>query len=125
MKPGQAIPLNVDEYISTYPKDVQQVLLQLRALIKKAAPGATELISYRMPAYKLNGVLVYFAAHKNHIGFYATPTGHKAFIKDLAVYKSGKGSVQFPLDNPLPKALITRIVKFRVQQNSEKTRGKS
>ena len=125
MKPGQAIPLNVDEYISTYPKDVQQVLLQLRALIKKAAPGATELISYRMPAYKLNGVLVYFAAHKNHIGFYATPTGHKAFIKDLAVYKSGKGSVQFPLDNPLPDALITRIVKFRVQQNSEKTRGKS
>ena len=125
MKPGQAIPLNVDEYISTYPKDVQQVLLQLRALIKKAAPGATELISYRMPAYKLNGVLVYFAAHKNHIGFYATPTGHKAFIKDLAVYKSGKGSVQFPLDKPLPKALITRIVKFRVQQNSEKTRGKS
>ena len=125
MKPGQAIPLNVDEYISTYPKDVQQVLLQLRALIKKAAPGATELISYRMPAYKLNGILVYFAAHKNHIGFYATPTGHKAFIKDLAVYKSGKGSVQFPLDKPLPKALITRIVKFRVQQNSEKTRGKS
>ena len=125
MKPGQAIPLNVDEYISTYPKDVQQVLLQLRALIKKAAPGATELISYRMPAYKLNFVLVYFAAHKNHIGFYATPTGHKAFIKDLAVYKSGKGSVQFPLDKPLPKALITRIVKFRVQQNSEKTRGKS
>ena len=125
MKPGQAIPLNVDEYISTYPKDVQQVLLQLRALIKKAAPGATELISYRMPAYKLNGVLVYFAAHKNHIGFYATPTGHKAFIKDLAVYKSGKGSVQFPLDNPLPDALITRIVKFRVQQNSEKTRRKS
>ena len=125
MQPGQSIPLNVDEYISTYPKDVQQVLLQLRALIKKAAPGATELISYRMPAYKLNGVLVYFAAHKNHIGFYATPTGHKAFIKDLAVYKSGKGSVQFPLDNPLPDALITRIVKFRVQQNSEKTRGKS
>ena len=125
MKPGQAIPLNVDEYISTYPKDVQQVLLQLRALIKKAAPGATELISYRMPAYKLNGILVYFAAHKNHIGFYATPTGHKAFIKDLAVYNSGKGSVQFPLDNPLPKALITRIVKFRVQQNLEKARGKS
>ena len=125
MKPGQAIPLNVDEYISTYPKDVQQVLLQLRALIKKAAPGATELISYGMPAYKLNGVLVYFAAHKNHIGFYATPTGHKAFIKDLAVYKSGKGSVQFPLNNPLPKALITRIVKFRVQQNSEKAKGKS
>ena len=125
MKPGQAIPLNVDEYISTYPKDVQQVLLQLRALIKKAAPGATELISYRMPAYKLNGALVYFAAHKNHIGFYATPTGHKAFIKDLAVYNSGKGSVQFPLDNPLPKALITRIVKFRVQQNLEKARGKS
>ena len=125
MKPGQAIPLNVDEYISTYPKDVQQVLLQLRALIKKAAPGATELISYRMPAYKLNGVLVYFAAHKNHIGFYATPTGHKAFIKDLAVYKSGKGSVQFPLDNPLPDALITRIVKFRVQQNLKKAKGKS
>ncbi|GAB2833303.1 DUF1801 domain-containing protein [Ferruginibacter profundus] len=115
-----AAPENVDAYIKQFPKDVQAALQQLRKTIKAAAPKAAEVISYKMPAYKLNGMLVYFAGYKNHIGFYAAPTGHEAFKKELAVYKSGKGSVQFPLDKPLPLPLITRIVQFRVAQNTAK-----
>jgi uncharacterized protein YdhG (YjbR/CyaY superfamily) len=111
---------NVDEYIAAFPKDVQQLLKQMRAAIKAAAPKAEELISYGMPAYKYHGQLVFFAAFKNHIGFYATPAGHKAFEKELAKYKQGKGSVQFPVEEPLPLSLITKIVKFRVKENEEK-----
>ena len=96
----------------------------MRQAIKKAAPAAEELISYRMPAYKYHGVLVYFAGYKNHTGFYATPTGHAAFKELLAVYKEGKGSVQFPHNQPLPLALISRIVKFRVKENLEREKTK-
>lgn len=115
---------NVDEYISRFPESTLHLLQQLRATVKKAAPDAEELISYGMPAYKYKGVLVYFAGYKNHIGFYSTPTGHAAFQKQLSVYKAGKGSVQFPLDKPLPLALITKIVKFRVKENTVKAKAK-
>ncbi len=113
-------PNNIDEYISSFPKDIQIILEQVRATIQKAAPDATETISYSIPTFKLNGNLVHFAAFKNHIGFYATPTGHKAFEKELSIYKQGKGSVQFPLDKRMPLALITKIVKYRVKENSVK-----
>jgi uncharacterized protein YdhG (YjbR/CyaY superfamily) len=112
---------NPDEYIRSYPKDIQILLNQIRATIKKSAPEAVESISYGMPAYKLNGKpLVYFAAFKNHIGFYALPTGHAEFKVELARYKQGKGSAQFPIDEPMPLDLITKIVKFRVKENSAK-----
>jgi uncharacterized protein YdhG (YjbR/CyaY superfamily) len=124
IKDSKAIPITVDEYIAAFPKEMQQLLQQVRATIKKAAPAAEEVISYGMPAYKLNGMLVYFAGYKNHIGFYATPTGHASFKKELSVYKQGKGSVQFPTDQPLPLALITKIVKFRVNENTEKAKKK-
>ena len=114
----------VNEYIATFPKEVQQLLNQLRKTIKAAAPKADEVISYAMPGYKYYGMLVYFAGYKNHIGFYGTPTAHESFKKELAIYKSGKGSVQFPLDKPLPVKLITKIIKFRVQQNIEKEKLK-
>jgi uncharacterized protein YdhG (YjbR/CyaY superfamily) len=115
---------NVDEYIAGFPPDVIIKLQKLRDIIKKAAPGADELISYGMPGYKYHGVLVYFAAYKNHIGFYATPNGHAAFKKELSVYKEGKGSVQFPLDQPLPISLLTKIAKYRVKENLEKEKVK-
>lgn len=113
----------VDEYIAGFEPPIQQRLEQLRQTIKKAAPFAEELISYMMPAYKYHGSLVYFAGYKNHIGFYATPNGHEAFKKELSVYKQGKGSVQFPLNEPLPLSLVSKIVKFRVKQNDEKKKA--
>lgn len=113
-------PVTTDEYIAAFPKEVQDILELVRATIKKAAPEAEEGIAYGLPAYKLNGPLVYFAAFKNHIGFYATPTGHEAFQQELSQYKQGKGSVQFPLDEPMPLDLITRMVKFRVAENGTK-----
>lgn len=115
---------NVDEYIAGFPKETRVFLKQMRAAIQKAAPHAEETIGYAMPAYKYHGVLVYFAAYKNHIGFYATPTGHAAFKKELSIYKEGKGSVQFPIDKPLPLSLVTKIVKFRVKENLEKAKAK-
>jgi uncharacterized protein YdhG (YjbR/CyaY superfamily) len=112
---------NVDEYINGFPPNARTILGKIRAAIQKAAPDAEESISYGMPAYKFNGrPLVYFAAFKNHVGFYATPTGHAAFAEDLARYKQGKGSVQFPIDKPMPLDLITRIVEFRVAENLKK-----
>lgn len=112
---------NVDEYIADFPTETQVILEEIRAAIKTVAPNADESISYGMPGYKLNGKpLVYFAAFKNHIGFYATPTGHAEFAEELSKYKQGKGSVQFPIDKPMPMDLITKIVKFRVRQNSER-----
>jgi uncharacterized protein YdhG (YjbR/CyaY superfamily) len=116
---------NIKEYISGFPEDVREILNQVRATIQKAAPDAEESISYGMPAYKLNGkVLVYFAGYKNHIGFYATPTGHIAFANELSKYKQGKGSVQFPLDQPIPYELIAQIVEFRAIENLEKGKKK-
>ena len=117
-------PKDIDEYIRSYPKEIQKILEQFRVTIKKAAPQAEEVISYGMPAFKLNGMLVYFAAFKNHIGFYPAPTGSEAFKKELSVYKTGKGSVQFPLDKPMPLSLITKIVKFRVTENLQKAKTK-
>lgn len=111
---------DIDQYISTQIPEVQILLVQMRQTIKKAAPEAQEVISYNMPAYKYYGMLVYFAAYKNHIGFYATPTGHSEFKEELSVYKQGKGSVQFPLSKPLPLDLILRIVQFRVKENLKK-----
>ncbi|MBK8503594.1 MAG: DUF1801 domain-containing protein [Saprospiraceae bacterium] len=112
---------SVDAYISEFPADVQKVLNEMRQLIKVIAPEALEEISYGMPAYKLNGPLVYFAGYKNHIGLYATPSGHSVFEKELSIYKQGKGSVQFPLKEPMPWDLIKRIVKFRLQENLNKS----
>ena len=109
----------VDQYIAGFPANIQQLLKEIRKAILETAPDASESISYGMPAYKLNGKpLVYFAGYKNHIGFYATPSGHSAFAKELAGYKQGKGSVQFPITDPLPTDLISRIVQFRVEENS-------
>ena len=110
----------IDQYISKFPKEVQQQLQKVRAIIKKTAPKAIEQMAYGMPGYKTNGKpLVYFAGYKNHIGFYATPSGHEAFQKELSKYKQGKGSVQFPLDQPLPFDLIEEIVRFRVEENAK------
>lgn len=110
---------SVAECIATYPASTQKLLKQVRATIRKAAPKAEEYIGYGMPAYKLNGKpLVYFSGYKGHIGFYATPTGHKEFKIELSKYKQGKGSVQFPIDEPMPLKLIERIVKFRVKENT-------
>ncbi|MAZ27335.1 MAG: hypothetical protein CL868_09695 [Cytophagaceae bacterium] len=109
---------DVKEYIAKFPKDVAQILNTIRTIILDAAPGAVEGISYGMPAYKLNGrPLVYYAGYKNHIGLYATPSGHEAFASRLSQYKQGKGSVQFHLNEPMPYALIEEIVKFRVEEN--------
>ncbi|TLZ78444.1 MAG: hypothetical protein E6K08_00820 [Methanobacteriota archaeon] len=108
----------IDEYIRTFPKDVQTILEKMRKTIREAAPGAVETISYQMPTFKLNGKgLVYFAAFKNHIGFYPIPSGVEAFEKELSPYKQGKGSVQFPIDQPVPYDLVRRVVTFRVNEN--------
>lgn len=111
---------SVDEYIAGFPPGMQKLLLQMRATIRKAAPKAEESISYGIPAYMLEGRLVYFGGFKNHIGFYPRVSGISKFEKQLFVYKGAKGSVQFPADRPLPVALITAVVKFRVKENFEK-----
>ncbi len=110
-------PNTIDEYIAGLPKDSQTKLEELRAAISAAAPGAEESISYGIPTFKLNGNLVHFAAYKNHIGFYPAPRGIEAFKKELAMYEGGKGTIQFPLDKPLPLSLVTKIVQFRVKDN--------
>ena len=120
-----AKPANVDEYINSFPKQTQKALKQIRKIIKKEASAAQETISYGMPTYKLNGILVYFAGFKNHIGLYAIPSGNKAFKKEISNYKTGKGSIQFPLDKPMPLDLISDIVKFRAQENLQKQKKKS
>jgi len=112
---------SVDEYIKTFPKDVQSILEKMRQTVKKAAPGVVEAISYQMPTFKLNGkALVYFAAFKSHIGFYPIPSGGEAFKKELSPYKKGKGSVQFPMDQPMHYDLVRRIVLFRAKEQSKK-----
>jgi uncharacterized protein YdhG (YjbR/CyaY superfamily) len=114
-------PNSIDEYIASFPNEVQEILHTIRAIIKEKAPDAVEGFSYDMPAYKTHGrVLVYFAGFKKHIGFYATPSGHQEFSKELSKYKQGKGSVQFPLNQPIPYDLIGQIVEFRAWENREK-----
>lgn len=114
---------SVEDYIATFPKDIQDHLKSLRKIILAKAPEAIESISYGMPAYKTNGKpLVYFAGYKNHIGFYATPTGHAQFAEELSKYKTGKGSVQFPINQTMPLDLIQRIVEFRVNENEIKSK---
>jgi uncharacterized protein YdhG (YjbR/CyaY superfamily) len=111
---------SIDDYISSFPTDVQDVLEQIRQTIKEAAPQAQEKISYHMPTFTLHGSLVYFAAFKNHIGFYRAAGALEAFKEKLAPYAGAKGSLRFPLDKPMPLSLISDIVKFRVKENVEK-----
>jgi len=113
-------PQDIDAYISRYPAEVQQLLQKMRLTTKKAAPKAAETISYGIPAFRLEGMLVWFAAFKNHIGFYPGAGAIKIFKEELSPYKAAKGSVQFPLDKPLPLALVSRMVRFRVKQNLSK-----
>ena len=110
----------IDAYIATFPAATQKQLKNMRAIIKEAAPEAAEIISYGMPAYKLNGMLVYFAGYKTHIGFYPTASGIKHFIPKIQAYKHSKGAVQFPLNQPLPKTLIVEIVAFRIMETTLK-----
>ena len=124
MSANKTKPTNIDEYIAGLPKDIQKILEELRSAIRKAAPGAEETINYGIPTFTLNGNLVHFAAFKNHIGFYPTPGGIEAFKKELSVYEGAKGSVQFPIEKPLPLALVTKIVKFRVKENAERAKAK-
>lgn len=114
------LPGNVGEYIAAQPKDVQAILNKLRSTIKSVAPDAEEIISYQMPAYKQNGMLVFFAGYKKHIGFYPTASGIENFKNEIARYKWSKGAIQFPLDEPLPVTLIKKIVKFKLKENEEK-----
>ena len=115
---------SIDDYILCYPPEVQEILKTLRKVIKESAPDAVEKISWQMPTFVLHGNLVHFAAHKNHIGFYPAPSGIEAFKHELSQYKGAKGSVQFPLNKPLPYDLISKIVKYRVAENIEKAEGK-
>lgn len=115
---------SIDEFISNYPQDIQLLLGKIRSTIIKAAPDVSEKISYGIPTFVLNGNLVHFAPYKNHIGFYPSPSGILAFQEELSIYKCSKGAVQFPIDKPLPLKLISKIVKFRVKENLERTKAK-
>lgn len=121
MKAQKPLPSTIDEYIAQCPQGVQPVLRKLRAVIREAAPAATEKISYRMPGFDLHGMLVWFAPHKDYIGFYPTGEGVEAFQQELSAYQCTKGSVHFPLDEPMPYELIHKIVKYRVAQNLKKS----
>ncbi|MBE2224224.1 MAG: DUF1801 domain-containing protein [Anaerolineae bacterium] len=124
MKSEQTAPTTIDEYIASFPPDVQEILQKVRATIKEAAPDAAETISYQMPTFTLKGNLVHFGAFKSHIGFYPVPSGIEAFAEELAPYRAGKGSIQFPFDKPIPYDLITKVVKFRVEENLRKAEAK-
>lgn len=119
------IPTTIDEYISAFPQNIQEKLNEMRLTIRNAAPEASEKISYRMPAYTLNGMLVYFAAHKNHIGFYPFTSVIKAFNCELTPYHTSKGGIQFPYKEPLPINLIQKIIEFRVKENIDKAAVKA
>ena len=114
----------IDKFISAYPEEVQVVLNKVRATIREAAPGAEETINYGIPTFTLNGNLVHFSGFKSHVGFYPTPSGVEKFKKELSKYEGAKGSVKFPLDQPIPYDLISKIVKFRVQENLTKAEAK-
>jgi uncharacterized protein YdhG (YjbR/CyaY superfamily) len=124
MKTDNGSPRNIDEYIAGFPPDVQAILQEIRTMIKQAAPDAEEAIKYRIPTFVLNGNLVHFAAYKNHIGFYPTPSGIEAFKDELSRYEGAKGSVRFPIDKPMPLSLIEKIVKFRVKEAQAKSKAK-
>ena len=124
MRPNQRTPGTIDEYIAGFPVPVQESLEKMRKTIRKAAPNAEETISYQMPAFTLEGSLVYFAAFKNHIGLYPRPTAIKKFKRELSPYEGAKGTVRFPLDKPIPLALISKIVKFRVKENLARAAAK-
>lgn len=125
LKTRQTTPKDIDEYISGFPGDIQEVLQKIRTTIKKAAPGAVERISYKMPAFNLNGqYLIYFAAYNKHIGMYPVPTGDTDFNQEIAAYQSGKGTLQFPLNQPIPYKLITKVVKLRAKENLERAKEK-
>ena len=128
MKQSRTTPKNIDEYIAGFPKDVQEKLEKIRTTIKKAAPKAEETISYQIPTFNLHGkYLIYFAAYKKHISLYPAPIGIEEFKEDLSPYESGKGTLQFPLDKPIPFNLIRKIVKYRAKENFAKAvaKGKS
>jgi len=124
MEDNKITPKSIDEYILNFPPEIQEILEKLRKVIKESAPDAQEKISYQMPTFALNGNLVHFAAFKNHIGLYPSPSGTDSFKLEIAEYKSGKGSIQFPLDKPIPYELIRKIVKFRVIENIKKAEDK-
>ena len=113
---------SIDEYIATFPEEIQKILEELRATIKASAPEAEEKISYQMPTFALKGNLIHFAAFKNHIGLYPTPSGTEAFKRELSIYQGAKGSVRLPIDKPMPLKLISKIVKFRVAENLKKAK---
>jgi len=115
---------NIDEYIAGFPDDIQRILQKIRTTIKRAAPEAEEAISCQMPTFRLDGNLVHFAAFKHHIGLYPTPSGTQRFRAELSPYETGKGSIRFPLDKPIPYDLITTIVKFRAKENLERAKAK-
>jgi len=116
---------NIDSYIAGFPLQIRKKLEEMRMIVRKAAPQAEETINYGVPTLVLSGNLVHFGGFKNHVGFYPAPSGIEAFKKELSVYEGAKGSVKFPVDKPLPVALITKIVKFRVKENLEKAKQKS
>lgn len=125
MKPKRTAPKDIDDYIAGFPEDVQKILKKVRTTIRQTAPDAEETISYQIPTFKLNGAyLIYFAGFKNHISLYPAPRGAEEFKKELSAYEGGKGTVQFPLDQPIPYDLIKRIVKFKVKENQAKTKAK-
>ena len=111
--------VTIDEYIASFPKEIQKILENIRKTINASVPNATETISYQMPTFRLNGILVHFAAHKNHIGFYPTPSAITEFSKELGNYEFSKGSIKFPINEPIPLNLIKRIVEFRVKENTD------
>lgn len=120
MKKTSPVAINIDDYIASFPPKVRKILTAVRTTIQKAAPDAKEKISYQMPAFAQNGVLVWFAAWKEHIGFYPAPSAIKEFADELAGYRLSRGAIQFPLDQPMPLGLIRRMVQFRVRQDREK-----
>ena len=124
MRTDQTAPRNMDEYIAGFPSDVQAILEKIRMTIRKAAPAAEETIKYQIPTFTLKGNLVHFAAYKTHIGFYPAPTGIEKFKKELSIYGSGKGTLKFPLDKPVPFDLISKIVKFRVKETLKRAEAK-
>ena len=122
--PAQSTPATIDEYIATFPPDVQAILKKIRATIRAAAPEAEQKISYRMPAFALDRILIYFAAFKNHIGIYPPVRGDDKLIKELARHRGEKGNLKFPLDEPIPYKLISKIVRLRMKEHAERVRSK-
>ena len=124
MKMNSTAPENIDAYIASFPQEVQTILEEMRETIRRAAPDAQEKISYQMPTFTLQGNLVHFAAYKNHIGFYPTPSGIEKFKHELSAYQSSKGAVRFPLDQPIPYDVVGKVVEFRVQENLARAEAK-